>query len=1012
MEQDWREQDDSINTAQGTCGWLFEHESFRSWLSRPTSSILWILGHPGVGKSTLMNFVVRWKRKHLDENSKEVVAAFYVHARGKEIQHSPIGLYRSMLHQLLPYAPGQLATLTAEWLKRKAIRETFTWSEQKLRECFYSVVTRICEQLPVTLFVDALDELGKTHAVRFIEEFGAMVKALQDPGVELKICFSCRHYPNLYPDSNSYLYPGLPSESSLCVKVEEKNGDDIKKLISTHRALRRMDAEISTKTKEEVLQLILNRAKGIFQWVVLVLEQVGELLDYSPHPSRIKQEIEKIPAGLEALYDFILISSNSEPGQTLKLFRWLLFTVWPLSVAELRDALAIEAYMSHKSYSDIQSSRNYYVLEKMKQSVRILSKGLVQVKVHTDITEAPQYIVNSSGKRDPDYNVESQSVEFIHESVRDYLIEKGLYTLKTKLGLLPGTPQHSCQFQLSRSCIGYLSLNEINCPVDLYCSYNYMFVNATPNYHYALRDYARFFWIHHVMKTEQDHIDQQDLLAIFRFGNGTDSLPPIYVENHIMRASETPFDGPYYLDQMLQKDDELLSTMQHWKTFHDDLCLQFRQAWVDLRIHLSLPSILCLAGISSALRQMRILKPDLYRTSERGRLLMYALLGRNEQIIQDILKDLQKDAHLPMSPGLDFLIGGWSPLLLAVETEQEDLLQKLLDAGANPNLYYTNPVGLRTTCLLSAVERGRSNMVRSLLHAGADASVFSVVFGEEYRPPLHNAVGGGRLDMVKALLESGADPNIADGHDNTPLMVLMDHYALISGDDLGKIFRLLIDHGADPNHRRDQHRTILTTFIGGERFWKHLLIGHQGFLEFMLNNGAHPGIIDDVGISALEVNLLLSAHEIGVHKPLLDWTDDHGYTTLMCELMIRKSFGCEQVETFGDILEVLAGGGEYDFNVQAHDGNNLLSVAVIMGAAGIVDILLKYQTVDPNVQDINGHTPLMKAADYGHKEIVRLVLDCQRTAIGMVDRCGWTAFDWAVHAGNTAIATWLRNAMI
>lgn len=50
-----------------------------------------------------------------------------------------------------------------------------------------------------------------------------------------------------------------------------------------------------------------------------------------------------------------------------------------------------------------------------------------------------------------------------------------------------------------------------------------------------------------------------------------------------------------------------------------------------------------------------------------------------------------------------------------------------------------------------------------------------------------------------------------------------------------------------------------------------------------------------------------------------------------------------------EILKSLANDGGYDFNTQAYDGNNLLSVAVIMDAGNVVDFLLKRQTVDPNI---------------------------------------------------------------
>lgn len=97
LEQDWREQQDEIKAAEGTCNCILEHGKFHSWMNE-TPSLLWIMGPPGAGKSTLMRFVVENKRARAIE--KETIAVFFVHGRGSEIQKSPLGLYRSLLHQI------------------------------------------------------------------------------------------------------------------------------------------------------------------------------------------------------------------------------------------------------------------------------------------------------------------------------------------------------------------------------------------------------------------------------------------------------------------------------------------------------------------------------------------------------------------------------------------------------------------------------------------------------------------------------------------------------------------------------------------------------------------------------------------------------------------------------------------------------------------------------------------------------------------------------------------------
>src|SRR5436190_21645406 len=44
--------------APGTFHWFLKEESFRSWLSKDQSSMLWIRGSPGQGKTVLSKFLL------------------------------------------------------------------------------------------------------------------------------------------------------------------------------------------------------------------------------------------------------------------------------------------------------------------------------------------------------------------------------------------------------------------------------------------------------------------------------------------------------------------------------------------------------------------------------------------------------------------------------------------------------------------------------------------------------------------------------------------------------------------------------------------------------------------------------------------------------------------------------------------------------------------------------------------------------------------------------------------
>jgi hypothetical protein len=101
-----------------TCSWLLEHESYKSWLSRK-NGLLWIKGNPGVGKSTLMKYALHECKKHTPVNSELVIASFFFHGRGSPLQKSSLGLFRSLLYQILSHVPELLYQFTSVFKRKR-----------------------------------------------------------------------------------------------------------------------------------------------------------------------------------------------------------------------------------------------------------------------------------------------------------------------------------------------------------------------------------------------------------------------------------------------------------------------------------------------------------------------------------------------------------------------------------------------------------------------------------------------------------------------------------------------------------------------------------------------------------------------------------------------------------------------------------------------------------------------------------------------------------------------------
>ncbi|RYP63713.1 hypothetical protein DL771_009138 [Monosporascus sp. 5C6A] len=324
---------------------------------------------------------------------------------------------------VLRRAPHALQDLVENFhRRRKEIGEfgkKWQWHQQELRRFFESSLLKVLEARSVWLLVDTLDECGKENAVDLFQWLQSLLRMLPPTGSQCRICLTCRHYPILSS------YCGF----EICPELE--NGQDI----STY--VRVKLSESHDLTASPIPAFITNGASGVFMWARFVVNQVLDLEREGAELKEIEAAVHSTPPDLDELYRGLV--QHMGPA-SIKLVHWICFATRPLTLDELIWAMVVEVDCQHQSLKACQSLRNYISdKNKMKRKVQTLSCGLAEV------TPSPK----------------KQVVQFIHQSVKDFFVEKGLFILDSSLKSIDvaiGMAHH----RLSMICIRYLAMEEIS----------------------------------------------------------------------------------------------------------------------------------------------------------------------------------------------------------------------------------------------------------------------------------------------------------------------------------------------------------------------------------------------------------------------------------------------------------------------------------------------------------------------------------------------------------------------
>ena len=317
---------------------------------------------------------------------------------------------------------------------------------------------------------------------------------------------------------------------------------------------------------------------------------------------------------------------------------------------------------------------------------------------------------------------------------------------------------------------------------------------------------------------------------------------------------------------------------------------------------------------------------------------------------------------------------GWSALVCAVRQNHADVVQVLIDAGADIE---ARDEDLRTP-LISSCKKGELPIVKMLVEAGAEVRaidtrgciclIMAAAFG--HTETVRYLVGLPGIDVVMSTKEE-------DGY--TAVLVAVE---LDSAD----VMKVLIDAGADIETKNNEGRSPLSVASA---------FGKLEVVKVLIRAGAKVCVPDNNGDTCLAlaaggghtetVRTLLCMPEVDVNHSC-----DRDYTALLCAVVKKHSV----------VVQVLIDAGA-DIEVKDIRRRSPLHTACEKGELTIVKMLVE-AGADVRVVDDKGNTCLIAAAAHGHTETVRYLVNLPKVDVNHRNMSRLTALDRArqkQHAG-------------
>ncbi len=352
-----------------------------------------------------MKFAVEDARKAITET---VVISFFFNARGEDLEKSTLEMYRSLFFQILKAISDLQIVLDC---LRSIVSEEEIYRRKKddLQSLFVAAIQSL-GQRRLTCFIDVLDECEEDQIrdlVTFLERLDQLAISSQ---IHFHVCLSSRHYPYIF----------IRNGIQLILEGQKNHIQNITRYLNSELKAER------GKQFEEIKKEILKRSAEIFLWVALVVQILNKEYDHG-RVHALWRRLREIPDGLNKLFENILTRDRENMKELILCLQWILYAKRSLKREEIYHAILSETDPEALSVSNSEE----ITAQNMERFILSCFKELAETT-----------------------KLKAQTVQFIHEFVRDFLLGKNeLNKLNLELGF--GLSQD----RLKQCCYNYMTID-------------------------------------------------------------------------------------------------------------------------------------------------------------------------------------------------------------------------------------------------------------------------------------------------------------------------------------------------------------------------------------------------------------------------------------------------------------------------------------------------------------------------------------------------------------------------